>query len=304
MYVARPNLLIYLRRQKKVWHDYTTLNMTGQVLNQLTIPGDYWMFQYSPDGKYLARSGGDFLLYDIDRGVDELISTQPLPFHFDWSPDSGSFVYLAYPEGNLYERFVKSDESVILRDSIARGASYPEWLPDRSAVLLILTNQNSQAEKSLWKYPIGPNEQATQLLKGEANVFMARVSPDGRWIAYVGGSTSSKKEVFIRPFPAMTTRIPVSTTGGNFPNWSQDSSRLWYMNSTGRLELVDVDNTGSVTAPVLVSERIVSFFPTVHLPSGFTVHPDGDKVFVSDNGLRYDLSEIVIWSNWQSTLSE
>ncbi len=76
------------------------------------------------------------------------------------------------------------------------------------------------------------------------------------------------------------------------------------MNKAGRLEVVEVAGTGSISATALVSERIVSFFPTIHNIPGFAVHPDGDKVFVSDDGLRYDFSEIVIWSNWQNTLSQ
>ena len=41
----------------------------------------------------------------------------------------------------------------------------------------------------------------------------ARLSPDGRWLAYVSND-SGQNEVYVRPYPGPDRRVPVSTAGG------------------------------------------------------------------------------------------
>jgi hypothetical protein len=51
------------------------------------------------------------------------------------------------------------------------------------------------------------------------------MSPDGRWLAYESNE-SNRWEVYVRPFPAMGPRSPVSTGGGYAPLWSRDGRTL------------------------------------------------------------------------------
>lgn len=227
----------------------------------------------------------------------------PYPLSYDWSPDAKSFIYIGLLNRELRERSIVSDEERVLLDSLLSVGRHPEWLPDRSGVLIIHPAGGKGQSSELWHYSL--TDGSTQrLLDGETNVFMARVSPNGQWIAYVAGPNSSERELYLRTFPEMASRKKISTRGGSFPAWSQDSRRLWFLNMKGRLEIVDMADSAGQPESRLVSDKIVSFYPTADAASGFSVYPDGKRVLIAENALAYDLSEIVVWTNWQSTLEK
>ena len=49
--------------------------------------------------------------------------------------------------------------------------------------------------------------------------MQAALSPDGRWLAYTWDATG-RFEVYVAPFPSMSSTRLVSTGGGNEPRWS------------------------------------------------------------------------------------
>jgi serine/threonine-protein kinase len=55
----------------------------------------------------------------------------------------------------------------------------------------------------------------------------ARVSPDGRWIAYVSDE-SGRNEVVVKRFPSGTGKWQASVDGGNWPRWSPDGRELFW----------------------------------------------------------------------------
>jgi Tol biopolymer transport system component len=60
------------------------------------------------------------------------------------------------------------------------------------------------------------------------NESHGRVSPDGRWLAYVTDQ-SGRDEVWIAMLPSCETRRQVSTAGGTAPEWSEGSQELFYL---------------------------------------------------------------------------
>jgi Tol biopolymer transport system component len=54
-----------------------------------------------------------------------------------------------------------------------------------------------------------------------------RVSPDGRWLAYVANE-NEKPKVYVRPFRSAGSQVQVSPAGGDTPRWSRDGSRVYY----------------------------------------------------------------------------
>lgn len=67
------------------------------------------------------------------------------------------------------------------------------------------------------------------LLTTEYDEFSPKLSPDGRWLAYVS-SESGTRELYVRPFPNIDDgRVAISTAGGIQPMWKEDSSELYYV---------------------------------------------------------------------------
>ena len=56
---------------------------------------------------------------------------------------------------------------------------------------------------------------------------MPRLSPDGRWVAFITDE-SGRNEVVVQPFPGPGGRVQVSAGGGTEPVWSRDGRRLFY----------------------------------------------------------------------------
>ncbi len=60
------------------------------------------------------------------------------------------------------------------------------------------------------------------------------LSPDERWMVYTS-SSSGDFEVFVRPFPDMSTRVQVSTDGGTNAVWAHNGRELFYIGGDGWL---------------------------------------------------------------------
>jgi len=53
------------------------------------------------------------------------------------------------------------------------------------------------------------------------------LSPDGRWLAY-SSAASGNREVYVAPFPAMSSRRLVSRNGGTEPRWAHSGRELFF----------------------------------------------------------------------------
>ncbi len=61
----------------------------------------------------------------------------------------------------------------------------------------------------------------------------AKISPDGRWVAYrsdeSGRSRSGDGEVYIQSFQQAGKKQQISTAGGFIPRWSHDGEELFFV---------------------------------------------------------------------------
>jgi hypothetical protein len=102
-----------------------------------------------------------------------------------------------------------------------------DWSPDGSSLLTFRPG----LAKSVELMKISTGERRTVLSHQVSNLFGARFSPDGRWIAFAAGATGARARVFIAPMrgspPLEREWIPVSVDGGD-PSWSPDGNVLYY----------------------------------------------------------------------------
>jgi hypothetical protein len=67
----------------------------------------------------------------------------------------------------------------------------------------------------------------------------ARVSSDGRWVAFTSAD-SGQLEVYVQNFPTPAGRWQVSTNGGLQPKWRRDGKELFYLGMDSMLMSVPV----------------------------------------------------------------
>ena len=130
----------------------------------------------------------------------------------------------------------------------------------------------------------------------------ARVSPDGRWIAYASNE-SGRYEVYVRPFPALSAKVPISNVGGENPHWTGNGRELIYRDPVkGQLMAVEVQTTPEFRAgrprPLFALEP-TGAGTNFGLHGGWDVTPDGKRFLVinapgsAETGVR--LQAVVNW---------
>ena len=128
-----------------------------------------------------------------------------------------------------------------------------------------------------------------------------RVSPDGRWMAYVSDE-SGAPEVYVRPYPNVDEgKWLISRSGGDHPLWSRDGDELFYL---GRDSMMAVSVR---TDPTFRSGEPVALFGT----GGFFIHTTGVQPYdVAPDGrflmmrtrLQSEFSSLVVVDHWRDQL--
>jgi len=192
----------------------------------------YYDPRLSPDGRAVAvevlGDGDDIWVLDLTRGTQTKLSLGGTEDETPaWSPDGQWVAWSTNREG----------ERVILRKrSDGTGAEDVLWSgPDHVHVSmyaadgrsLLFEKQTVDTNTDIWLLPLDRSADARQLVGSAFNEFDARLSPDGRWLAYTSDEAGIP-QVYVQPFPGLDARFPISRSGGGEPVWLRDSRRLFY----------------------------------------------------------------------------
>jgi eukaryotic-like serine/threonine-protein kinase len=197
----------------------------------------------SPDGRFLARhrldrvrSNPDIWVEDLERGSTLRLTTSAendvMPV---WSPDGTQVAYRAGTLDKPTIGFAASDGSGVKRTMACpmSPCAPSDWGPDGRFLVLTV------AGRDVWTMPAGSDGQAQPLLAEPFTERDARVSPDGRWIAYVSEETGTP-QVSVRSLTGAARRYVVSSGMGDQPVWRRDGAELFFAGPAGQLFVVSV----------------------------------------------------------------
>jgi hypothetical protein len=87
-------------------------------------------------------------------------------------------------------------------------------------------------------------------LRTKFNEVYARFSPEPspRWVAYQSDETG-RAEVYISAFPERRGKFPISTGGGQYPEWGAGGRELFYVAPDNKLMAVDLTITADTVRP-------------------------------------------------------
>ena len=277
---------------------------SGRELEPVPLNGSVGGIRLSPDGRTVAayvrdeKTGtSDVWLYDFSRKLplrltlDEGDDQTPV-----WSADGTKVIFRGDRRGppDLYEVAVNSpgrDRLLLQRP----GVQHPEDAsPDGR--FLIFTEWSRRTNGDLFLLPLSAGGQPRPLEQGAFDERDARLSPDGRWFAYVSNE-SGAPEIYLRPLEGGGERIRVSTRGGDKPRWRRDGKELYFL--AGAADIVSV--------PIRWAGRPDPGAPSVLFRvedpiRDFDVNPTGERFIV-------DLSSpepapIGVLVNWPALLSK
>jgi Tol biopolymer transport system component len=160
-------------------------------------------------------------------------------------------------------------------------------------------------ERTVWALPMDGAGPAEPLLKGRFAVDEPKLSPDGRWLAYIS-TESGRFEVYLEPFRRRGERVRVSSDGGGQPRWRGDAKELFYLSLDGRLMVVNVREgpTGpeiGVPATLVPADRLRA---VVQGPDydDYAVSTDGQRFLVKVRAGQAERQRLHVVVDWMSLL--
>jgi len=265
----------------------------------------------SPDGHRLVRQrlepvrgSQDLWVDDLERGTRIRITVPPeaglLPI---WSPDGGQLAYLSGPRAKPFISIAAADGTGPRRTIACPGAwcEPTDWSPDGRSIVV---NVRDRRGVDVWVVGTDPGGSAQPLLAESFVERDARISPDGRWIAYVS-EESGRPEVSVRRLSGPSRRIVVSGDGGDEPVWRRDGSELFFVDPHGRVRAVAAAaaHDGGLTFGIPV-ELNVPAVGTAHFGTQYDVSPDGQRVYFLQQATHEGPHEIRVIVDWVTLLKK
>ncbi|HSL21470.1 MAG TPA: protein kinase [Vicinamibacterales bacterium] len=306
-------LLVYRPRPRTelAWFD-----RAGRRLGALgSLSTDYLWFALSPDGTRAAVERGrpievgDIWLFDLARPSVPLRLSHQGTRQSDpvWSGDGRRLAYATMGAGRSGIQWRSIGDGGQQEHNIPLQA--PAWPTDWTAdgrYLVVATPAfgTSGSSMDVALIPADGGGTLQPLIATGANEAQARLSPDGRWIAYTSDE-SGRPEVYVQRFPEPGERIGVSAGGGAQPVWRRDGRELFYVDLDRRLMSVPMETGARITAgkPRLLFELPSYGFEIFYgVRNVYDVAPDGERFLVLARNER-DASSLTVVTNFTSALA-
>lgn len=218
-----------------------------------------------------------------------------------WSRDGRRLVFRSDRTGDNFLYAQASGGSTDEQLTTFNASNPTDWTPDGRFVLFHQAVATTNSDIGLASLKKGDG--ATFLIKTVYDEYDARLSPDGKWIAYVSDESGSQ-EVYVQTFPISGNKWTISTAGGSEPRWRGDGRELFYLANDGSVMAVAVETNGTLRAtaprPLFRTDARPSLNP-YHMVMDAT--PDGQRFLVKLRVQNPDSSLIAVM-NWPSLLAQ
>jgi DNA-binding winged helix-turn-helix (wHTH) protein/Tol biopolymer transport system component len=223
---ASADLLAFqqdIRRENLAWYD-----RDGRRLATLATPTALYNPRLSPSGMHLVGTGAvttdpGLWLVSLDR--EEYLRLETDAIGPVWSPDGRRVAFTSRDGSAIYVRAV---DDATERQQLLTGDGVKilsDWSPDGRA--LVYSRFEDGNDLDLWLVDIATAGTRPWLATAHSET-QARISPDGRWVAYASDETGAF-EVYVARYPDFGDRQQISLTGGGQPQWRADQGEIYFL---------------------------------------------------------------------------
>jgi len=278
------------------------VDRTGHPLAELTSDDIYADLRLSPDGKRLAVTRGlrsDIWLLDLDRGTQSRFTfgkelENRLENSAVWSPD-GRWIYFASSgDLNVSQQVVRkasngSGEAEVDYDtkSSELGIFPLDASPDGRWLLVETGLFPFTDQADIQWLALDGSKRLVPFLNSPAVESDARLSPDGRWVAYTSNESGVDQiyVVSVSHDKAAETgaKWQLSVDGGDFPVWSRDGSEIIYLEPSLNLSRVEVTPDGAGGLRFSTPQAMFGTTLVADVAS-FDLAPDGQSLILNHYG--------------------
>jgi Tol biopolymer transport system component len=208
---------------------------------------------------------------ELQRGTSTAFTSDVFSIWPTWSPDDKQVLFSSMRDGEMapYRQAVAAGEDARKLFDTTKSTTATDWLADDR----ILYQSGNFPRADIGLFTISTTQADSAFLHTSAGVSEGRVSPDGRWMAYV-----SEGEIFVTSFPDRVDKIHVSTGGGEQPRWGRNETELYYLASKKVMAVAfhGAPNAGHAT-PVALFDAIADHYAVTKDGQRFLlVIPTGD----------------------------
>jgi dipeptidyl aminopeptidase/acylaminoacyl peptidase len=246
-----------------------------------------WTPRFSPDGRRVVygayapgRGSSDLWLTDLEHGTTQRLtdddgdSNDP-----QWSPDGSTLAYSVNAPGGKDVVTRKVDGSEVRVVMSRPGMQFPSDWPRKGGALIV--TEDGPRQRDILLQPTDGS--AARLYVGtKADELTARVSPDGRWIAYTSDE-SGTPQVYLDSYPTPGRRVMLSRGGGRDPVWRGDGRELYYWGDD-RLFALEMSAASDNAPPTVTTTRVLfraSYSSSLN--TMYDVSPDGQRFVIVEN---------------------
>ena len=269
----------------------TWLDRHGKELSRVGEPGRYGGLSLAPGEtravvvQYAPRSSIDQDLWLVDlksARSSRLTSNARLEDRPVWSEDGKRVVFTGTGEaGSLFQQSIGSEqEARLLLESPQH--KIPTSISRDGRFLLYTSVTNGSTRLDVWVLPLTGERKPYPLIQRAFDQDQARLSPDGRWVAYVSNE-SGRREVLVRPFALVSSNVSesaeasvmVSKSGGTAPRWRGDGKELFFVTLEGAIASVPVS-----AEPALEVGSLTTLFKAPGIAADWDVSDDGKRFLI------------------------
>jgi len=277
----------------------------GRFEPVLTDPKGYAYPRLSPDGRRIAMSvalGGrsDVWVYDIASATPtRLTSSGTANERPEWTPDGARVLYRA-DRGSRTALWWQAADLSAPAEALQGGGAHDFYegviTPDGGSLVYQIDDAGANQADVLYRALAGDTASrpvaATNFVEAQA-----RVSPDGKWVAYVTDA-SGGSQVVVQPFPGPGGQVQVSSAGGSEPVWAPDGRRIFYRD--GRHVIAASVTTSPGFAVTGRTELFADDYVFAQAPhANYDVAPDGRRLLMVKNA---QAPEMFVVSGWMREL--
>jgi len=276
----------------------------GRHLKPVGPEGDVGGPQFSPDGTRVAFErveadavNADIWVADLARGISQRLTfettNEASPI---WSADGTEIFYYGEKAGTagIYRKAANGAGEDTLVIASTERLSPTSATPDGKLLICVTGSLHGE----IVVLPLSPPGSATHsFLSSPFDERRARLSPDGRWLAY-DADPSGLAEVFVQPFPGPGGKWQISTAGGTQATWRHDGKEMYYLAPDRSLVAVPVEAKGDSFE---VGTPVPLFRSDLPVRSGrlrYTPNPDGQGFIIATAARDASSPPVQVILNW------
>jgi serine/threonine-protein kinase len=237
---ADDGTLVYVAARRSDERRLVWVDRSGAESPLGAPPNSYSFPALSPNGSRIAvkvtETGvaartGDVWIYEPDADLFRQLTFSGAVLNAIWTRDGAAVTY-STPRARTFAMVRHSttgDQRTETLFSRGLGLWPGSWTPDgRGLCYMEATDSGTGGDLSIFE--TGPAARHRPLLATSSTEWGGRISPDGRWMAYISNQ-SGRWEVYVRPFTGAGAAVQVSRDGGTEVVWAPTGRELFYRQS-------------------------------------------------------------------------